>query len=89
MGVWQGVAMDSLKYCYGLRRPTLLCPADGRPAAVFYPLGHPTPSTSARIQSSIMTEPVIIKSKVWSRPQQLAGLEEAHRGLKIGDLGFK
>jgi hypothetical protein len=30
MGVWQGVAMDSLKFHLGLPCPTLLCPA-GRP----------------------------------------------------------
>jgi hypothetical protein len=44
MGVWQGVAMDSLKYHWGPPCPTLLCPA-GRPplkwpAAIFYPVGH-------------------------------------------------
>jgi hypothetical protein len=37
MGVWQGVAMDSLKFHPGLPCPTLLCPA-----AVFYPFGHHT-----------------------------------------------
>jgi Skp family chaperone for outer membrane proteins len=31
MGVWQRVAMDSLKYCLGPPCLTLLCPA-GRPA---------------------------------------------------------
>jgi hypothetical protein len=37
MGVWQGVAMDSLKFHLGL-------PAQGgRPVAVFYPLGRHTP----------------------------------------------
>jgi hypothetical protein len=30
MGVWQGVAMDSLKFQLGLLCPTPLCP-DGRP----------------------------------------------------------
>jgi hypothetical protein len=29
MGVWQGVAMDSLKYHSGPQCPTLLCPAGG------------------------------------------------------------
>jgi hypothetical protein len=47
IGIWQGVAMDTPKYCYGLPCPTLLCPADGhpkdgRPPADFYPLGYPT-----------------------------------------------
>jgi hypothetical protein len=50
MGVWQGVTMDSLKFHLGPPCLTLLCPAgrpplkrQGRqPAAVFYPLGHPT-----------------------------------------------
>jgi hypothetical protein len=35
--------MNSLKLHPGQPCPTLLCPADGRPAAVFYPFGHPTP----------------------------------------------
>jgi hypothetical protein len=61
MGVWQGVAKDSLKYSPGLPCPTLLHPVSEpplkrpyghlrvvhpqgrRPAAVFYPFGHPTP----------------------------------------------
>jgi hypothetical protein len=57
MGVWQGVAMDSLKFhrrppCYTflhpagrlpLKWPYVACPQVGRQAAVFYPLGHPTP----------------------------------------------
>jgi hypothetical protein len=61
IGVWQGVAMNSLKFHLGPPCPTLLCPAggsplkwpygrfrggppeDGRPVAVFYPFGHPTP----------------------------------------------
>jgi hypothetical protein len=58
MGVWQGVAMDSLKLKFhlGLPCPTFLHPVGGlplkqpychlqsrRPAAVFYPYGHPTP----------------------------------------------
>jgi hypothetical protein len=28
MGVWQGAAMDSLKYCYGPPYATFLCPRD-------------------------------------------------------------
>jgi hypothetical protein len=59
MGVWQGVAMDSIKFHPGLPCPILLRPAGGSPlnrpygcfwggppaerAAVFYPFGHPTP----------------------------------------------
>jgi hypothetical protein len=58
MGVWQGVPMDSLKFdpgppCLTLLRPAggshvkavagVALPQGGRPAAVFYPLGHPTP----------------------------------------------
>jgi hypothetical protein len=51
-GVWQGVAMDSLKYhsgspCLTLPRPAggppLKRPQGERPVAVFYPFGHPTP----------------------------------------------
>jgi hypothetical protein len=38
MGVWQGVAMDSLKFHLGVPSSTLLFPA-----AVFHPIGHPTP----------------------------------------------
>jgi hypothetical protein len=45
MGVWQGVAMDSLKFL-----PSPLCPTPvggplqvGRPAAIFYPFGRLTP----------------------------------------------
>jgi hypothetical protein len=43
IGVWQGVGMDSLKYCLGLPCPTLpfpktaLPPFQEWPAAVFYP----------------------------------------------------
>jgi hypothetical protein len=43
MGVWKGVAMDSLKFQRGLRYPTFLCPAGGWHAAIFYLFGHPTP----------------------------------------------
>jgi hypothetical protein len=60
VGVWQGVAMDSIMYHSGLPYPILLhsaggpprngltavsrvvCLKYGRPAAVFYPFGHPT-----------------------------------------------
>jgi len=37
MGVWEGVAMDSLKFHPGPACPTLLHAA----AAVFYPIIHP------------------------------------------------
>jgi hypothetical protein len=37
MSVWQGVAMDSLKFPPALPFYAL---QDGRPAAVFYPFGH-------------------------------------------------
>jgi hypothetical protein len=56
MGVWQGVAVDSLKFHPSLLCPTLLRPAGepslkrplgGRPAAVFYPFGHPMPNAYA------------------------------------------
>jgi hypothetical protein len=56
MGVWQGVAMDSLKFHLSLPCPTLLRSVGGPtlkwpyghfmggpPAAVFYPFGHPMP----------------------------------------------
>jgi hypothetical protein len=45
MGVWHGVAMDSLKFHPGPPCPTFLLPypAGGRPVAVSYPPGHPTP----------------------------------------------
>jgi hypothetical protein len=48
MGVWQGVATDSLKFYLGLLCPTVLRPPrvarpQGEwPAAVFYPFEHPT-----------------------------------------------
>jgi hypothetical protein len=61
MSIWQGVAIDSLKYLWGLAcSTTLRCMGDHpcnnlmqgrRPAAVFYPLGHPTPYASAWITS--------------------------------------
>jgi hypothetical protein len=49
MGVWQGVAMDSLKLHRGPPCPTLLRPVSGpplkwqggRPSTVFYLFGHP------------------------------------------------
>jgi sugar phosphate permease len=43
IGVWQGVAMDSLKYPSGPPCLTLLRPAGRRPMVVFYPFGHPVP----------------------------------------------
>jgi hypothetical protein len=53
IGVWQGVAMDSLKFnrsCHALLfyalqvgHPKTAWPPYGWFAAVFYPLGHPTP----------------------------------------------
>jgi hypothetical protein len=48
MGVWQGVAMDSLKFhqsppCLTLLRPTGGPPVSGAGGKVFYPFGHPTP----------------------------------------------
>jgi hypothetical protein len=39
--VWEGVTMDSLKYLLGPPCPTFLRLVGGRPAAVFYPFGHP------------------------------------------------
>jgi hypothetical protein len=47
IGVWQGVAIDPLKYNFCSPSPTLLCPAGVLPATVFYPLGHPKPYASA------------------------------------------
>jgi hypothetical protein len=52
MGVWQAVAMDSLKFYPSPPCPTLLhpaggsgvaCPQGGQTAAVFHPFGHPMP----------------------------------------------
>jgi hypothetical protein len=43
MSVRQGVSTNSLKFHAGLPCPTLIRPAGGRPAAVFFPLGYPTP----------------------------------------------
>jgi hypothetical protein len=59
MGVWQGVAMDSLKFHPGLSCLTLICPAGvpppgwsaprvvgpqgGPPVAIFLPFAYPTP----------------------------------------------
>jgi hypothetical protein len=54
--VWQGVAMDSLKYCQAPPCLTLRCPAGGpllgvaRPRVVLYPFEHPTPHASVRTQ---------------------------------------
>jgi hypothetical protein len=59
MGVWQGVAMDFLKFHPGPPCPTLLlptfvsgvaCPQSGRPAAIFYPFEHHTPYTYVNLQ---------------------------------------
>jgi hypothetical protein len=55
IAVWQGVAMDSLKFHPGLPCLNLSRPADGPPLkrpyraerAVFNPLGHPVPYSSA------------------------------------------
>jgi hypothetical protein len=58
MGVWQGVALDTLKFYLGPPCPTLLCPAvwqpsqGGQPKAVFYPFGYPT----LYAQCSMMSE---------------------------------
>jgi hypothetical protein len=50
MGVWQGVAMDSLKFRPGPTMPypsTVVSgvahPLGKRLAAIFYPFGHPKP----------------------------------------------
>jgi hypothetical protein len=43
MGLWQGVAMDSLKFHAGPSCPNIIRPASVRPVAFFHPLGHPTP----------------------------------------------
>jgi hypothetical protein len=48
MGVWQGVALDSLKFHPGLPCTTLLRPAGGRHAAVIHPLEYPTPHAYVR-----------------------------------------
>jgi hypothetical protein len=55
MGVWQGVAMDSLKFLLGLLCLTLLMAVSGVAhlqsgwlAAIFYPFGHPTPYTCGK-----------------------------------------
>jgi hypothetical protein len=61
MGVWQGVAMDTLKFQQGPLCPTLLrsvgqavsgvaLPEGRRPAAFFYTLGHPTSYNYADIR---------------------------------------
>jgi hypothetical protein len=41
--VREGVSTDSLKFHAGLPCPTLILPAGGRPASVFFPLGYPFP----------------------------------------------
>jgi hypothetical protein len=41
MGVWQGVAMDSLKFHPGTPCPIFVCPAGGWPAATSSPLETP------------------------------------------------
>jgi hypothetical protein len=67
MGVWQGVAMDSLKFHSGLPCPPLLRPAGEpplkRPYSHFrsgpaYPIGHPTPYTY-ELKKLIKTSPII------------------------------
>jgi hypothetical protein len=46
-GIWQGVSIDSLKFYPGPQCLTFLRlvarPQGGQPAAIFHPLGHPTP----------------------------------------------
>jgi hypothetical protein len=41
--VWEGVSTHSLKFHAGPPCPTLIRPAGGWPAAVFFPLGYPFP----------------------------------------------
>jgi hypothetical protein len=64
MGVWKGVGMDFLKFYPGPPCPTLLChvgrphPQGGRPAAIFYPSGHPTPYVDGFLESLVERENV-------------------------------
>jgi hypothetical protein len=64
MGVWKGVAMDSLKFHLGLPCPTFLHPMGGpllkRPydllqvaSAILYLFGHPTPYAYASLSLSL------------------------------------
>jgi hypothetical protein len=61
MGIWQKVAMYSLKYHSGLPCPNLLHPVSGpllkplqggRPVAIFYLFGHPMLCAYASPQQS-------------------------------------
>jgi hypothetical protein len=59
--VWQGVAMDFLKFFQDPPCPTLL-----RPAAVFYPFGHPTLRTfSIDTFRSTVDQQFRLLSEVW------------------------
>jgi hypothetical protein len=66
MGVWRGVAMDSIKFHPGLPCSTVLHPA-GRPphrttpqgtqpAAVFYHFGHPTRYAFGKVETETQEE---------------------------------
>jgi hypothetical protein len=93
IGVWQGVAMDSLKFHPGppchtlqlaaggppLKRPYSrfrgACPQGGRPAAIFYRFGHPTPCAyvfSTRATPSISRAALFLdaKRRQDSRPRE-------------------
>jgi hypothetical protein len=67
MGVWQGVAMDSLKFHLGLPCSTLLCPAGSLLAAIFYPFEHPTPYAYAIS--------LILKVRFFSQPNERLSLD--------------
>jgi hypothetical protein len=65
MGVWQGIAMDSLKFYLGWSCPNFLRPASGPPAAVFYPFGHPT-AHAVRLCPPPLLPPSTCRNKVES-----------------------
>jgi hypothetical protein len=68
MGVWQGLAMDSLKFTrarhalpfYALRASGVVPLQGGRPGAVFYPFGHPMPYAYGRSRAKFSCEKKIL-----------------------------
>jgi hypothetical protein len=71
MGVWQGVAMDSLKFYQGPPQPTLLHPAGGPP--LIPPYGRFLGGLPTRLAASSRLLPLWIPHTVRQCPTFLLG----------------
>jgi hypothetical protein len=69
MGVWQGVAMNSLKFHLGMLWSTLVCPAGGLPLMAHLPSSTPldTPRCMPKIPlCDKLFHPILVVPCRWS-----------------------